>query len=195
MMDNTLLIRQGELEDINSIGFLAQQIWPETYGSILSPEQLSYMMNLFYSPASLRKQMMEDRHQFLIVEQEEEAIGFASWGVASGSVALGGVALGDTASGSALPEPGVFKLHKLYVLPGQQGKGLGRALLQYIFEAIRPEGARILRLNVNRYNKARQFYEKMGFAVTKEEDVAIGNGYFMNDYVMEIMVPEAEPEL
>lgn len=189
MMDNTLLIRQGELEDINSIGFLAQQIWPETYGSILPEEQLQYMMNLFYSPASLRKQMMEDRHQFLIAEQDEEAIGFASWGVAVGSVAVGGVALGDV-----LPEPGVYKLHKLYVLPGQQGKGLGRALLQYIFEAIRPEGARILRLNVNRYNKARQFYERMGFAVIKEEDVAIGNGYFMNDYVMEITVPEAGPE-
>jgi GNAT superfamily N-acetyltransferase len=184
-MDNTLLIRQGELEDINSIGFLAQQIWPETYGAILSPEQLQYMMNLFYSPASLRKQMMEDRHQFLIVEQEEEAIGFASWGVASGGVASGGL----------LQEPGAYKLHKLYVLPEQQGKGLGRALLQYIFEAIRPDGARTLRLNVNRYNKARQFYERMGFVVVKEEDVAIGNGYFMNDYVMEITVPEAEPEL
>ena len=128
------------------------------------------MLNLFYSPASLRKQMVEEQHQFLIVEQdEEEAIGFASWSPAA--------------------EPGVYKLHKLYVLPGQQGKGLGRALLQYIFEAIKPEGATTLRLNVNRYNKARQFYEKMGFSVVKEEDVAIGNNYFMNDYVMEIAVP------
>ncbi len=173
-MDETLSIRPGELEDINTIGFLAQQIWPEAYGAILPAEQLRYMLNLFYSPASLRKQMVEQQHQFLIVEDEEEAIGFASW--------------------SATTEPGVYKLHKLYVLPGQQGKGLGRALLLYIFEAIQPEGAVILRLNVNRYNKARQFYEKMGFAVVKEEDVAIGDNYFMNDYVMEIKVPEAEPE-
>ncbi|HXO74024.1 MAG TPA: GNAT family N-acetyltransferase [Puia sp.] len=175
MTDETLSIRPGELEDINTIGFLAQQIWPETYGAILPAEQLQYMLNLFYSPASLRRQMVEEQHQFLIVEQdEEEAIGFASWSVAA--------------------EPGVYKLHKLYVLPGQQGKGLGRALLQYIFEAIQPEGATILRLNVNRYNKARQFYEKMGFTVVKEEDVAIGNNYFMNDYVMEIRVPAGEPE-
>jgi GNAT superfamily N-acetyltransferase len=184
MTDETLSIRPGELEDINTIGFLAQQIWPETYGAILPAEQLQYMLNLFYSPASLRKQMVEEQHQFLIVEDEDEAIGFASWGVASGGVA----------SENPTAEPGVYKLHKLYVLPGQQGKGLGRALLQYIFEAIRPEGASLLRLNVNRYNKARQFYEKMGFAVVKEEDVAIGNNYFMNDYVMEIKVPEAEPE-
>lgn len=173
MMDETLSIRPGELEDINTIGFLAQQIWPGTYGAILPDEQLQYMLNLFYSPASLRRQMIEDRHQFLIVEHEDEAIGFASW--------------------SATAEPGVYKLQKLYVLPGQQGKGLGRALLQYIFEAIQPEGASLLRLNVNRYNKARQFYEKMGFAVVKEEDVAIGNNYFMNDYVMEVTVPAVEP--
>jgi GNAT superfamily N-acetyltransferase len=173
MMDETLSIRPGEPEDINSIGFLAQQIWPVTYGEILSEEQMKYMLNLFYNPAALRKQMLEDKHQFLIVEQDEEPIGFASWGPAG--------------------EAGVYKLHKLYVLTGQQGKGLGRALLQYIFEAIRPLGARVLRLNVNRHNKARQFYERMGFAVVREEDVPIGNGYFMNDYVMEVMVPEAEP--
>jgi len=173
MMDEQLSIRPGELEDINSIGFLAQQIWPETYGHILSAEQLKYMLNLIYSPASLRKQMLEDKHQFLIVEQDGEAIGFASW--------------------SATGEPGVYKLQKLYVLTGRQGKGLGRALLQYIFEAIRPLGATTLLLNVNRHNKARQFYERMGFVVVKEEDIPIGNGYFMNDYVMEVRVPEAEP--
>ena len=167
-MDTTLSIRPADLDDINIIGFLAQQIWPKTYGDTLSPEQLQYMLNLFYSPASLRRQMLEDRHQFLILEEAEEPIGFASWSVTQ--------------------EPGVYKLHKLYVLPGQQGKGLGTMILQFIFDDIRPEGAVMLRLNVNRYNKARQFYEKMGFAVVKEEDVAIGNNYFMNDYVMEIPI-------
>jgi GNAT superfamily N-acetyltransferase len=168
-MDEPLSIRPGDLDDINTIGFLAQQIWPETYGSILPDEQLQYMLNLFYSPASLRRQMLDDRHQFLVLEQGEEPIGFASWSPAG--------------------EPGVFKLHKLYVLPGRQGKGLGRTMVQYIFQAIRPMGAKALRLNVNRFNKARQFYERMGFAVTKEEDVPIGRGYFMNDYVMEVAVP------
>ncbi|HEY4061210.1 MAG TPA: GNAT family N-acetyltransferase [Puia sp.] len=168
-MDTTLSIRTADLEDINVIGFLAQQIWPATYGEILSAEQLRYMMNLFYSPASLRRQMVEDHHQFLLLEEAEEPIGFAAW--------------------SALSEPGVYKLHKLYVLPGRQGKGLGKTILQFIFEAIRPEGAVTLRLNVNRYNRARQFYEKMGFVVVKEEDVAIGNNYFMNDFVMEVKVP------
>ncbi len=168
-MDERLSIRPADLDDINTIGFMAQQIWPDTYGKILSAEQQRYHLNLFYSPASLRRQMVDEHHRFVLVEQGEEAIGFASW--------------------SATTEPGVFKLHKIYFLPGQQGKGLGRLVLQFIFGEIRPDGAKTLRLNVNRYNKARQFYERMGFTVTKEEDVPIGNGYFMNDYVMEIAVP------
>jgi GNAT superfamily N-acetyltransferase len=168
-MDESLSIRPGNLDDINTIGFLAQQIWPVTYGDIVAPEQLQYMLKAFYNPAALRRQMLDDKHQFLIVEQGEEPIGFAAW--------------------SETEEPGIFKLHKLYVLPGQHGKGLGRGMLQYIYEAIRPEGAKTLRLNVNRWNKAKQFYERMGFVVTKEEDVPIGQGYFMNDFVMEVAVP------
>ena len=168
-MDERLTIRPAGLDDINTIGFLAQQIWPDTYGKILGAEQLKYMLNLFYSPASLRRQMVDEHHSFVLIEQDEDAIGFASW--------------------SATPEPGVYKLHKIYFLPGQQGKGLGRSILQFIFGDIAPQGAKTLRLNVNRYNKARQFYERMGFSVTKEEDVPIGKSYFMNDYVMEIAVP------
>jgi GNAT superfamily N-acetyltransferase len=168
-MDETLLIRPADLDDINTIGFLAQQIWPNTYGEILGPEQLKYMLNLIYSPMALRRQMVDEHQQFLIVEQADEPIGFASW--------------------SATGDPGIYKLHKLYVLPGRQGKGLGRTLLQFIFETIRPEGATKLRLNVNRVNKARQFYERMGFTVIGEEDIDIGHGYFMNDYIMEIPVP------
>lgn len=168
-MDETLLIRSADVGDINSIGFLAQQIWPEAYGEILSPDQLKYMLKLIYSPKALHRQMIDDHHQFLVVEKETEPIGFASW--------------------SATPDDGVYKLHKLYLLPGRQGKGLGRAVLRFIFDTIRPEGARKLRLNVNRHNKALQFYERMGFVVTGQEDIDIGHGYFMNDYIMEIPVP------
>lgn len=165
-MNQTLSIRFAELDDINTIGWLAQQTWPQTYGNIISVEQMQYMLNLFYSPAALRRQLLEDKHQFLVVEQDEEPIGFASW--------------------SPMADPGVYRLHKLYVLPGIQGKGMGKAILNFIFDDIR--GARALRLNVNRYNKARQFYERMGFSVIGEEDVDIGHNFEMNDYIMEKVI-------
>lgn len=160
-----LVIRFADLDDIPTIGYLAQQIWPETYGAILSQEQLDYMLDMIYSPDSLTEQITKQGHRFLIAELDEDAVGFASY--------------------SPTEDAGVYKLHKIYVHPKTQGLGLGRALLDFVTEQILEEGASTLRLNVNRHNKARQFYEKQGFSVMKEVDIEIGNGFQMNDYIME----------
>lgn len=172
-MHELFTIRRASAEDndINAIGFLAQQIWPVTYGEIISPEQMKYMLDLFYNPDALSRQMQEDRHQFIIMEHEEEAIGFASWGPV---------------------EPGIAKLHKLYILPVGQGKGLGRGMLDFIYGILREEGVSGLRLNVNRHNEAQRFYEKLGFKIIGKEDIDIGNGYYMNDFIMEAKVPPDE---
>src|SRR6266568_8241556 len=78
-MNPKLSIRFADPDDINTIGWLAQQTFPGTYGEILSTEQLQYTLNLFYNPLSLRRQMLEEKQQFLMVEQDDEPIGFASW--------------------------------------------------------------------------------------------------------------------
>ncbi len=162
---STLSIRFANIEDINSIGFLAQQIWPHAYRDILSDEQLQYMLKLFYSPSALKKQMLKQKHVFILLEDEESQVGFASY--------------------APTKESGVYKLHKIYVLPNQQGKGLGKTIVDFIVNDIKPQGAKKLLLNVNRNNKAKSFYERLGFTVIKEEDIDIGNNYFMNDYVMQ----------
>jgi len=77
------------------------------------------------------------------------------------------------------------KLHKLYILPGTQGKGIGKRLLDTVEAIAIQAGQNKLLLNVNRYNSAFGFYEKNGFTIQAEIDIAIGNGYFMNDFVLE----------
>ncbi len=83
-------------------------------------------------------------------------------------------------------EISVFHLYKIYVPPRQQGTGTGKMLLDYVINAIKKRGATALTLNVNRYNKARYFYEKRGFTIAHEVDIDIGEGYFMNDYIMKL---------
>ncbi len=60
-----------------------------------------------------------------------------------------------------------------------------KKLLETVETVAKSMGAENLILNVNRKNKAKTFYEKNGFAVVREEDIDIGKGYFMNDYIME----------
>src|SRR5580704_1029557 len=120
IMNATLSLRFADTEDINTIGYLAQQIWPSTYRNILPADQINYMMDLYYSPSSLKKQMKEDKHQFLLIEDGEGTLGFASY--------------------SRIKATGTFKLHKIYVLPALQGKGIGKAIIDFIVENIKPQG-------------------------------------------------------
>lgn len=158
-----LTIKHASESDIPLIRSLAKQIWPNTYTAILSRKQIDYMMKMMYSVNAIRAQMQKD-HQFIVVYNTNIPVGFAAYGEA---------------------EPGVYKLHKIYVLPSQQGKGTGKFVIEQIISDIKPKGATVLRLNVNRYNKAKSFYEKLGFVAERTEDIDIGGGYFMNDYVME----------
>ena len=41
-----------------------------------------------------------------------------------------------------------------------------------------------MELNVNRYNQAILFYQVQGFKIKEAVDISIGNGFFMNDYIM-----------
>lgn len=157
--------KAGE-EAIPAIQELAHITWPVTYGSILqTAEQLEYMLELIYSTDALRLQMQKG-HQFILALEDDAPVGFASY--------------------SVVTSPALYRLHKLYIHPSQQGKGLGRLLLNFIVSDIIPLGATDLELNVNRFNKARSFYERLGFVVTGEEDIDIGKGYFMNDYIMNL---------
>ena len=71
------------------------------------------------------------------------------------------------------------------MLPETQGKGLGKMLLQSVEQAAEAFDAHTLSLNVNRFNKARTFYIKLGFETLEEVDIEIGHGYLMQDYIME----------
>ena len=45
-----------------------------------------------------------------------------------------------------------------------------------------------MHLNVNRNNKALQFYQHLGMEKVAEGDFHIGNGYYMNDYIMGLKI-------
>ena len=160
-------ICNATIPDIPLIRELVFQVWPQTYRGLLSDAQIDYMLEMMYSETSLREQI-EQGSRFIIIEEEGAPVGYAAF---------------------QEMEPSIFKLHKIYVLPSQQGKGTGRYMIDYITGEISKEGATALQLQVNKKNRARYFYEKLGFQIVREFKVDIGNGYFMDDYLMELTLP------
>ncbi len=161
-----LSVKIASVNDIALIQELTYKVWPQTYNHIIGEEQVHYMLGQFYTEAALRNQIEQQQHQFIIVFDEGEAVGFASYGQL---------------------EPGIFKLHKLYVNPDRQGKGLGAFIIRYIQNELASGQTRKLRLNVNLHNKnAIAFYYKTGFYLLKNEKIDIGNGFFMDDHVFEL---------
>ncbi|GAA4320348.1 GNAT family N-acetyltransferase [Compostibacter hankyongensis] len=159
-------------EDLPLIRQLAEIIWPPTFKDILSEEQMTYMLELMYNLEVLQRQAREG-HTFLLLYADRHPSGYAHF--------------------SAKDEPGIYKLHKLYLLPALQGQGAGRKLLEGVCARAQRQGGTLLELQVNRHNKAKAFYEKMGFTVYRTADIPIGNGYFMNDFIMrKPLMPEAE---
>lgn len=154
---------QATTQDIPIIQELINQIWPATYESILTQEQQDYMVAMMYNTEELTQQLTSD-HTFLLIWDGERAIGFAGY--------------------SPKEEAGIYKLNKIYLHPDYQGKGAGKFLINIVMDEVKATGAQVLELNVNRYNKARYFYEKIGFEVFEEKDIDVGNGYWMNDFVM-----------
>ena len=158
-------IRKATIENIPQIHSMASVVFPDTYKDILSSEQIDYMMEWMYSEESLHKQMTEDGHLYYIAYKDNQPAGYLS----------------------IQPEgKDIYHLQKLYVLPAYQGMRLGAQLFRHAIAAIKelhPAPCQ-MRLNVNRYNKALTFYQKMGMAKVDEGDFPIGNGYYMNDYIM-----------
>jgi diamine N-acetyltransferase len=159
-----MVVKKAGAESVPVIKNLSNIIWPLTYSEIITPQQVDYMMDLMYSTAALNKQI-ENGHQFIIAYSEDKPVAFASYAAKQDKQA-------------------VFHLHKIYILPNQQVKGIGKGLINYIKQDIAP--ASTLQLNVNRNNKALQFYQKLGFKIIAEQDISIGNGFYMNDYIMEL---------
>ena len=158
-----LVVVSSQLEIIKD---LAYKIWPSTYGEILSKVQLDFMLDKFYKLDYLTNQLENQNQVFLLIEDNSEYLAFCSYEI-------------------NYQNTNKTKLHKIYVLPETQGKGIGKMVLNHVEKIALENKNPILLLNVNRSNNAQEFYKKQGYKVVKTIDIEIGNGYLMEDFVME----------
>ena len=117
-----------------------------------------------YVSDKIAEQIEDGSQRYVKLEEDGEAVAFAAYS-------------------SRQDDEAVYKLHKLYCHPTTQGKGYGKLLIDTVINEAKEAGKTSLELNVNRQNKAKAFYEKMGFSIIYDEDIPIGP-YWMNDHVM-----------
>ena len=156
-----LQLSTADEKDIFTIQALAHEIWNDHYPAIIGQEQVDYMLNRMYNADSMLQQMHAGQQFFLIMDNEIP-MGFASV-----------EKKGD----------GKYFLNKCYIKTSVQRGGIGSWAIRTILEKY--TDCKELRLQVNRQNyKAINFYFKMGFVIEQVADFDIGDGYFMNDFIM-----------
>ena len=160
-----IVISEANSSDFNTIREIAYTTWPDTYGAIISKEQLDYMLEKFYSDATLNDNLNNKNHYFLLAKENNNCQGFASY------------------EPDYLGEK-IVRLHKIYLLPEAQGKGVGKLLISEIEKIAIHLNQNGISLNVNRFNKAFDFYIKIGFECIGEEDIELDFGYLMEDFKM-----------
>lgn len=146
--------------DLTTVRELAERSWWNGYKDVLSPEQITFMLENIYSINALEEAMMSGQI-FYILSQNTIPVGFMS----------------------VKTSIDMLRIEKLYLVPQVQGQGLGKVLIDHAASICRRCGLHTMELNVNRRNTAYFFYLKQGFSVLKEVDTPYYE-FVLDDYVM-----------
>ncbi len=156
-----LSIKRADTANLRDIFNLAHKIWQDTYVQNIGQTQVDYMLQLFYSEPAL-KEKLEKGHDIFTVYNNDDFIGYLHLEQRSTDIFI----------------------HKFYIDTSSQHKGVGSWAMNHLKSEINTPN-KFLRLHVNRKNfKAINFYFKNGFIIEGYDDFDIGNGYYMNDFIM-----------
>lgn len=154
----------GEDKQILQLAEMADTVWHEHFTSILSIEQIDYMVDRFQSVPALTGQIRQQGYSYFFLVLKGTAIGY---------------------TGVRMDEDKLF-LSKLYILKDYRKKGYASQTFGFLEGLCREMGKKAIWLTVNRYNADTiAVYKKKGFEVVKTQVADIGNGFVMDDYIME----------
>jgi ribosomal protein S18 acetylase RimI-like enzyme len=153
-------------QDFEPLQRLAHDIWRNHYPGIISHAQIDYMLRGRFAPDALARYVDAKDRWLELLLRAGEPIGYCSY-----------------ACGEA---PEELKLEQLYLLSQHRGRGLGGRMLDHVERAARALLRSRLVLTVNKANRrAIEVYLARGFTVRTELRLDIGEGFLMDDYVME----------
>ena len=151
-------------EEIGALAELAIGIWNEHYIGIITKEQVDYMIKEFQSTEAVQRQIHSEGYEYFNVIKSGIPIGYIG----------------------VKEEEGTLFLSKLYLLKQFRGMGYASEVIVFLEEFCRSRGLSSIWLTVNRENEHTiAIYEKKGFKKVRTEVKEIGNGFVMDDFIME----------
>lgn len=150
-------------KNVHWIPELAKEIWNDTYSTIISKEQIDYMLEMMYNEKTILESTENGEH-WEILKADNVPIGYIHF----------------------KEEQDKIFLSKIYLKQEEQYKGLGQLMMNHVIDFATKSNKESVYLTVNKENKkAIRFYERNGFRNTKSEVFEIGNGYVMDDFIFE----------
>ena len=153
------------LPELRKIAELADEIWHECFVDIITTGQIDYMVEKFQSLTAMCDQIDKQGYSYFSVYDDGELCGYI---------------------GVKPQEDDRFFLSKLYLRNDKRGKGIASLMLRKVFDEAASAGKKRVYLTVNKHNEqAIAVYKKTGFIIADVAVTDIGNGYVMDDYIME----------
>ena len=158
-------IQSSEEESIISLSAFASAIIREYYDPIIGVEQNNYHLEKFQSVHAIKEQL-EQGYIYYVLFEDENMLGFFAF----------------------YPREDALYLSKFYLAKKYRGKGYGKAMLLFLKQEVRKLGLAAIELNVNRFNPTTAIYDHLGFHIIRAEQVQIGHGFIMDDYVYRLEI-------
>lgn len=153
--------------EINTLVKIARSIWIEHYTPIIGIEQVEYMLSNYHSKEIIFNQILNENYQYYLIKNEGQYVGYI---------------------GVQIKSEELF-LSKIYVLSSERGFGIGKKSMDFIKELTQENKLEKISLTVNKYNSdSIAAYYKLGFIKIGEVCTDIGEGYKMDDLVMELAI-------
>lgn len=158
-------VKVSTAEDISALARLTDEVWHEYFPCILSAEQIDYMVDKFQSEHAISEQLANGGYEYRVITADGEKAGYVGF----------------------VRESEKMFLSKLYLLRDYRGKKIASRALEFLKKECEKSELGAIYLTVNRHNDHTiDVYKRWGFEVVREQCADIGNGYVMDDYVMEL---------
>lgn len=166
-MTDTFQTKQAiDDEQIQEIADLANIIWHQHFIPIIGIQQVEYMLDKFQSYRALKEQL-EDGYEYYQLYDNGEFCGYCG----------------------VHPEGGRLFLSKLYIKKECRGRHIATKAFRFLENLCRDRGISTIWLTCNKHNdNTLNVYRHLGFETIDTQEADIGNGYIMDDYIMEYRI-------